>query len=153
MTSNLSRLVIGTEPNPNCLIRSPERFDSSRKRNRCPSAILSKSPDMARSPKSKAPYSIVFPCSLAFDRAIPEVDSFKTEGVTAKTSYGTLSAAFRHKSPPETRLAHDPSLPSEPNRTALDIRTIRDMSIFSVMSRVQPSVGHNSSTDTAIDEP
>ena len=71
---------------------------------RSPSAIFSKSPDMARRSKSIAPYLVVFPCSLAFDRAIPEVGSFKTEGVTAKTSYGTLSAAFRHKSPPRPDL-------------------------------------------------
>ena len=71
---------------------------------RSPSATFSKSPDMARRSKSIAPYLVVFPCSLAFDRAIPEVGSFKTEGVTAKTSYGTLSAAFRHKSPPRPDL-------------------------------------------------
>ena len=101
MTSNLSRLVIGTKPNPNCLIRSPERLDLSR----CsPSATFSKSSDVARRSKSIAPYPVVFPCSLAFDRAIPEVGSFKTEGVTAKTSYGTLSAAFPTQVPPRPDL-------------------------------------------------
>ena len=97
MTSNLSRLVIGTKPNPNRLIRSPEQLDLSR---RSPSATFSKSSDVARRSKSIAPYLVVFPCSLAFDRAIPEVGSFKTEGVTAKTSYGTLSAAFPTQVPP-----------------------------------------------------
>ena len=97
MTSNLSRLVIGTKPNPNRLIRSPELLDLSR---RSPSATFPKSSDMARRSKSIAPYLVVFPCSLAFDRAIPQVGSFKTEGVTAKTSYGTLSAAFPTQVPP-----------------------------------------------------
>ena len=67
-------------------------------------AILSKSSDVARRSKSIAPYLVVFPCSLAFDRAIPQVGSFKTEGVTAKTSYGTLSAAFRTQVPPRPHL-------------------------------------------------
>ena len=67
-------------------------------------AILSKSSDMARRSKSIAPYLVVFPCSLAFDRAIPQVGSFKTEGVTAKTSYGTLSAAFPTQVPPRPDL-------------------------------------------------
>ena len=104
MTSNLSRLVIGTKPNPNCLIRSPEQLDLSRKPYCRPSATFSKSSDVARRSKSIAPYLVVFPCSLAFDRAIPEVGSFKTEGVTAKTSYGTLSAAFPTQVPPRPNL-------------------------------------------------
>ena len=41
----------------------------------------------------------LFPCSIAFYWYQQRLGSFKTEGVTAKTSYGTLSAAFRHKSP------------------------------------------------------
>ena len=92
-----------TKPNPNRLIRSPERFDLSRNAT-AGLAILSKSSDMARRSKSIAPYLVVFPCSLAFDRAIPEVGSFKTEGVTAKTSYGTPSAAFRTQVPPRPNL-------------------------------------------------
>ena len=69
-----------------------------------PSATFPKSSDMARRSKSIAPYLVVFPCSLAFDRAIPQVGSFKTEGVTAKTSYGTLSAAFPTQVPPRPDL-------------------------------------------------
>ena len=84
MTSNLSRLVIGTNPNPNRLIRSPERLDLSQNAT-AGLAILSKSSDVARRSKSIAPYLVVFPCSLAFDRAIPEVGSFKTDRVMPLT--------------------------------------------------------------------